>query len=111
MNLSIDWKNPVFDNATVLKIQPRDLDTFYCSATDLDKGNLFFVMLTSMHHYESLADSYRTAHLCYLMAYYLFITITPPGSWELAMHYIQKAISLHPCDEYREWFTLIQKGN
>ena len=111
MKITVDWNQPVFPAEMLLQIQPRDLDSFYFSASDLDKGNLFFMLLTSLHHYENSENSRAAAHLCYLMAYYLFITLTPPGSCSLAIHYIQKAIALNPCEEYAEWFRLIKKGN
>lgn len=111
MELKIDWSNPVIAADDVLHIQPTDLNNFYCTATDFGKNNIFFMMLTSLHHYEDNRDSVRAAHLSYLIAYYLFISLTPPGSCQLALQYIKKALALNPCDEYRQWLELIKKGN
>lgn len=111
MKLAIDFGDPVFPKEAVLSITPNDLDEFYVAASDFDKSNLFFMLLTSLHHYEGGGDARRAAHLSFLIAYYLFITLTPPGSFDLAMHYIGKAISLNPIPEYEEWLGLIKKGN
>ena len=69
------------------------------------------MLLTSMHHYEDQQKTELAAHISYLIACYLFVTLTPPGSGQLALYYITKAIELHPCDEYMEWLMLIKKGN
>lgn len=111
MELKIDWGDPVIPEKEVLQIQPTDLNDFYCTATDLDKNNIFFMLLTSAHHYEDLGDFRKAAHLNYLIAYYLFVALTPPGSCRLAQHYISNALKWNPCDEYRQWLDLIQKGN
>lgn len=111
MTLKIDWEEPIIQENDVIQIQPSDMDGFYTAANTLDRTNLFFVLLTSFHHYLDKAEQEKAAHLSFLMAYYLFITLTPPGSWELAMHYIDQAISLNPLDKYKEWLPLIEKGN
>lgn len=111
MILEIDWVNPVIGENDVLQIQPQDLDDFYINASDFDQSNLFFVLLTSLHHYMGKEAWEKAAHLSFLIAYYLFTPLTPPGSCELAMHYIRKAISLNPLAIYREWLSLIEKGN
>lgn len=111
MKLQIDFGEPIIKEENVLQIQPPDLDAFYATASDFDKSNIFFVLLTSFHHYLDKGEQENSAHLSFLMAYYLFITLTPPGSCELAMHYINQAISLNPLETYKEWIPLIEKGN
>ena len=111
MKLTIDFSEPVFARESVLQIQPTDLNDFYADASDFDKNNIFFMLLTSLHHYEDLGDKVRAAHLGFLAAYYLFIALTPPGSCLLALHYIKKAIALHDTPEYRKWLALMEKGN
>lgn len=111
MKMAIDFGEPVIEEGIVLSIRPSDLDDFYASASDSDKGNLFFVMLTSLHHFEGIGDTRRAAHLSFLLAYYLFVALTPPGSLELALRYIEKALSLNPIPEYEEWLGLIKRGN
>lgn len=111
MKFQIDWSHPVIAEQDVLWIQPTDLSDFYFDASDLDKGNIFFVLLVSFNHYRFENKKVAAAHLCFLMAYYLFILHTPPGSYELATHYIAEAVLMNPLDEYKEWQTLIEKGN
>lgn len=111
MELKIDFGEPIIKKELVLSIQPTDLNDFYATASDFDKDNLFFVLLTSLHHFEESNDTQIAAHLSFLLAYYLFVPLTPPGSFYLALHYINKAISLNPISEYKEWLELIKKGN
>ena len=111
MILKINWQEPTIQENDVMQIQPTNLDDFYATADSFDRTNLFFVLLTSFHHYFDKGEQGKAAHLSFLMAYYLFIALTPPGSWKLAVHYINQAISLNPLDEYKEWLPLIEKGN
>lgn len=111
MKIEIDWGEPIIQEKAVMQIQPSDLDAFYATASDFDKSNLFFVLLTSLHHYLDKSEQEKAAHLSFLIAYYLFITLTPPGSCELAMYYINQAVSLNPLEIYKEWIPLIEKGN
>ena len=111
MKIRIDFDEPIIKNDEMVDIQPEDLDDFYLNASDFDKNNLFFVLLASLHYYEDTDDTVKAAHLSFLTAYYLFISLTPPGSFNLALHYINKAISLNHLAEYDEWLALIEKGN
>lgn len=109
--MKIDFSEPIICKEKVLAISPTDLDDFYLTASDYDKSNLFFVLLTSILHYEDSGDTVEAAHLNFLAAYYLFSALTPPGALNLALHYINRAISLNHLAEYDEWFDLIKKGN
>ncbi|MDE6282062.1 MAG: hypothetical protein K2M15_09845 [Oscillospiraceae bacterium] len=111
MKVEINWSNPVIQASDVLLMQPIDLDDFYYRANNFDKSNLFFVLLVSLHHYLDQGDQERAAHLSFLIANYLFMTFIPPGSFDLALHYIKQAISLNPIDTYKEWLSIIEKGN
>lgn len=111
MKITINFAEPVIPEETVCNITPSDLDDFYVTASDFDKSNLFFILLTSLHHYEDRKDYIKAAHLNFLTAYYLFITLTPPGSFPLALHYIKAAIAFNPLPDYKEWLALIEKGN
>lgn len=111
MELYIDFSAPVLPAETASALQMSDLNDFYGSASDFDKSNLFFVLLTSLHHYEDAGDRPLAAQLSFLAAYYLYIALTPPGSQELALHYIRRAIALHPTPLYQEWLGLIEQGN
>lgn len=111
MKLKIDFGEPIIKDVDVLRITPSDLDDFYVSASVFDKSNLFFVLLTSLQHYEEQGETEKAAHLSFLVAYYLFMPLTPPGSCLLALHYIKKAIGLSPKAEYQKWLELMEKGN
>lgn len=111
MMLQIDWDNPILKEDEIKGIRTFDLDSFYTSGDSLSKTNIFFVLLASYHHYSDMGKNDCAAHLCFLMAYYLFIALTPPGSQQLAKQYIQQAVLLYPTDEYRRWQDLIEKGN
>ena len=111
MKILIDFNEPIICKDKILDIRPADLDDFYLTASGYDKNNLFFVLLNSILHYEDGGDIVEAAHLNFLAAYYLFSALTPPGSHNLALHYINRAISLNHLAEYNEWLDLIKKGN
>lgn len=111
MKIKIDFSEPIIPQNKVLDIGIMDLDDFYITASDSDKNNLFFMLLTSIHHYEDNGNEMETAHLSFLTAYYLFVALTPPGSIYLALYFIKKAISLNHLAEYDEWLTIIEQGN
>jgi len=111
MKLKIDWEKPILQEDYVLQIELSDLDDFYVMASDLDKSNLFFVLLVSFQNYLEKLRQELAAHLSFLMAYYLFTSLTPPGSYELSMHYIKQAVLLNPLEIYKEWYSLIEQGN
>lgn len=111
MKLRINWADPVIPEDEVLQIRPTHMDDFYAAASDLDKCNLFFVLLTSAHHYSDRGDNARAAHLYFLAANYLFIALTPPGSYDLSLHYMKKAIALNPLQDYLDWHAPMEKGN
>lgn len=111
MKLRINWADPVIPKEEVLQIRPTDMDDFYAAASDLDKSNLFFVLLTSAHYYADREDNICAAHLYFLAANYLFIALTPPGSYDLSLHYMKKTIALNPTQDYMDWLALMEKGN
>lgn len=45
------------------------------------------------------------------MAYYLFVPLTPPTSFELAEFYIDRALEWDETPEYRQWKTIIDRGD
>ncbi|MEZ3505832.1 MAG: hypothetical protein K1W10_02540 [Lachnospiraceae bacterium] len=111
MGIRIDFSEPVIEKGIVMEMGSGDLDDFYASASDFDKSNLFFILLASLHYYEESGDTVRAAHLSFLTAYYVFTPLTPPGSHQLALHYIKKAVSMNPLSEYKEWLSIMEKGN
>ena len=111
MGIRIDFSEPVIEKGIVMEMSSEDLDDFYASASDFNKSNLFFILLASLHHYEESGDIVKAAHLSFLTAYYVFTPLTPPGSHQLALHYIKKAVSMNPLSEYKEWLSIMEKGN
>ena len=111
MKLTIDFGHPVFDEKTAEAMTTADLDDFYASAGELDQLNLFFQLEASFYHCLEMGKEKLAARLTFLTAYYLFTPLTPPASWELALHYIGEAVRLDPRQEYREWQKLMEKGN
>ncbi len=109
--MRVKFDEQIIGKDNVLEIGSRDLDDYYASASDIDRSNFFFVLLTSLHYYEENGDTVRAAHLSFLVAYYVFTPLTPPGSYRLALHYMDKAISLYPLPEYKEWLAVMKKGN
>ena len=111
MELRIDFGDPLIGEEQLAKLTTDVLNSFYVSASEVDRLNLFFLLLNSAHHYEEKRKMEQAAYLYFVAAYYLFIPLTPPGSCSLALHYLKKAITLDSKQEYREWLTLMQKGN
>ncbi len=111
MQLRIDWENPYLTEEQTAAVAPGDLDDFYAAACPTDQLNLFFVLLNTCTRAQERGESAEEARLCFLMAYYLFVPLTPPGSWPLAQHYISRAVALDPCPQYRELQDLIFAGN
>lgn len=109
--MKIDFGEPIICKEKVLEITTQALDTFYTSSNEVDQLNLFFMLLASLHYHIDQSNNAEAAHLSFLIAYYLFVPLTPPGSYPLAMHYIEKAISLHDTPYYNQWYDFIKKGN
>lgn len=111
MDLRIDFSEPLLAADVAHKLKTADLDDFYAAQDDNARNNLFFVLLASYQHYAARNEAELAAHLAFLLAYYLFVTLTPPASAELAAYYIEQAISLNPLREYEEWRQLMERGN
>ena len=69
------------------------------------------MLLATLHEFEAKEENVLAAKMCFLLAYYLFVPLTPPASCRLAMYYIKKAVLLDPQKCYIEWQKLIEKGN
>ena len=64
-----------------------------------------------LHKLQGKNRAKAVARCALLMAYYLFIPLTPPASYELAEFYIDKALELDERPEYRQWKKVIDEGN
>ena len=112
MELKIDFACPLFEEDIACAITPEDLNDFYSGANELDTLNLFFMLEASFHKYLSEDKHDLASHLAFLIAYYVFIPLTPPASYHLALHYINEAIKLSPHNEnYENWREMIKNGN
>jgi len=111
VKIKIDFGYPYFEEETIFALDLHDLDDFYCDENEVDRLNLFFVLEASLHRFQSEKKAKAAAHCAFLMAYYLFLPLTPPASLELAEFYIDRALEWDETPEYREWKNLIDKGN
>lgn len=111
MKLRIDFETPYFGEEMIGSMTPEDLNDFYAEADETDQLNLFFVLEASLHRLLQENRPAEAAHCAFLMAYYVFVPLTPPASGELANYYIDKALELNTISEYQEWKSLIERGN
>ena len=111
MKITIDFGHPCFDAETVWRLTLDDLNDFYAEAGEVDRLNLFFVLEASLHRLQGVKDWKTSARCTFLMAYYLFIALTPPASFELAEFYIDRALEWDETPEYRHWKEAIAEGN
>ena len=111
MKINIDFGRPYFDEKTIFKLTPADLNDFYTDENEVNQLNLFFVLEASLHRFQRENSLKVAARCAFLMAYYLFIPLTPPASFELAEFYIDRALEWDETPEYRQWKTLIDQGN
>ena len=111
MKINIDFGHPYFDEKTIFELTPTDLNDFYTDENEVDRLNLFFVLEASLHKLQRENSLKAAARCAFLMAYYLFIPLAPPASFELAEFYINRALEWDETPEYRQWKTLIDKGN
>lgn len=111
MKIRIDFEHPYFDEKTIVKLTLNDLDCFYTDENEVNRLNLFFVLEASLHKLQSGNRMKAAAHCAFLMAYYLFVSLTPPASFELSEFYINKALEWDERPQYRQWKEVIDKEN
>ena len=111
MKISIDFEHPYFDEETIFGLTLNDLDRFYADENEVNRLNLFFVLEASLHKLQRENSMKAAARCAFLMAYYLFIALTPPASWELAEFYIDRALEWDETPEYSQWKKNIDEGN
>ena len=111
MKIKIDFGHPYFDKNEILELTLDDLNCFYADANEVNQLNLFFVLEASLHRLQNEEKMQAAARCAFLMAYYLFIALTPPASFELAEFYIDRALEWDETPEYRQWKETIDEGN
>ena len=77
MKITIDFGHPYFEENVLLGLTPDDLNCFYGDASEVDRLNLFFVLEASLHRFQGKERMKTAAYCAFLMAYYLFIALTP----------------------------------
>lgn len=95
----------------IMKLNERELGSLYAENDESTKFNVYFILLNEYHYLEQSNNFEESAHVCYLISYYLFHLLTPPASEELAMIYAQKARTIHDIPKYHEWIEEVEKGN
>ncbi len=103
MKISIDFGHPYFDEKAIFEMTLNDLNDFYGDEDEVDRLNLFFELEASLHRFQRENSLKAAARCAFLMAYYLFIVLTPPASLELADYYIDRALEWDDTPEYRQW--------
>ena len=111
MEINIDFRHPYFDEKAIFKLNLNDLDCFYTNENEVNRLNLFFVLEASLHRFQRENNLKAAARCAFLMAYYLFVSLTPPASFELAEFYIDRALEWDETPEYSHWKKIIDKGN
>lgn len=97
----LDYKNPILSEENVRKLSVEQLNDFYGQTQHSFKQyDVFFVLFGSFNYYLDAGKKELAAKLSYLAAYYLFIALTPISYLELALHFVDKAIELHPMPDY-----------
>lgn len=69
------------------------------------------MLLTTYFQQLEKQNLIHAAHLCYLMSYYIFMMLVPPGSEDIALYYAKQAYRLHPCEKYLSWVPYVEEGN
>ena len=111
IKIHIDFDHPYLDENAIFALTLHDLDRFYTEADAVDRLNLFFVLEASLHRFQSEDRLKAAARCAFLMAYYLFVPLTPPASFALAAFYIDRALEWDATPEYSQWKKRIDGGD
>lgn len=87
------------------------LDDLYITSSEAEQFNIYFHLHNEYVHLKNANYVRETAYLCYLISYYLFVSLTPPHSEEIALEFIQEAINLDACEKYTKWLDIVKSGN
>lgn len=94
-----------------MELTEKDLDDLYAYSKDIDKMNVFFHLLNQYIYLKQCDAKVETAHICYLISYYVFTALTPPHSEEIAMEFAKMAVQYNNDIKYQNWIEEIKKGN
>lgn len=87
------------------------LDDMYATSSEVEQYNIYFHLLNEYTYLKNANFVRETAYVCYLISYYVFISLTPPHSEKIALEYIGEAIRLCECSKYYKWLKVIKRGN
>ena len=62
MELEISFAHPYLEKGHIMELQANDLNDFYASANEIDRLNLFFVLLNTLHSFGEDLNPERKAH-------------------------------------------------
>ncbi|EOD00947.1 hypothetical protein [Caldisalinibacter kiritimatiensis] len=106
-----DYYSSVIPIERVMELSENDLDDLYANSKEIDGINVFFHLLNQYIYLKQHDAKKETAHICYLISYYVFTALTPPHSENIALEYGKKAIQYNNDTKYKEWIEEILKGN
>jgi len=106
-----DYHSSVIPSEKVMELTEKDLDDLYAYSKEADKMNTFFHLLNQYIYLKQCDAKVETAHICYLISYYVFTALTPPHSEEIAMEFAKMAVQYNNDIKYHNWIEEIKKGN
>lgn len=108
--IRISFENPILSEEELKEITEDDLCD--CGKDKVFEGfNQFFVLLATYTYYEQENNKEAAAYASYLLSWYLFVPLTPPGSEILALQYANKAYELNPMQKYADHIEFVKNGN
>ncbi len=87
------------------------LDDLYAASTEVEQYNIYFHLQNEYAYLKNANSVKETAYVCYLISYYVFVSLTPPHSEKIALYFIQEAINLDECEKYTGWLDIVKRGN
>lgn len=109
MKIEINYENPILLEKNVHEMSTEVLNDFYAETQNSYRQyELFFVFLNSLHYYLEEGKKEVAAKISFLIAYYLFIALTPIAHLDLALYYIDKAIEMNSKTEYIQMRNAIE---
>lgn len=105
------WNSSEIPVEKIMELTVSNLDSLYCGGNETEGLNVFFYLLNEYIYLKNLNARKETAHICYLISYYLFVALTPPCSERIAMEFAEKAVYYNDILDYHEWIKYVKRGN
>lgn len=93
-----------------MELREDHLEDLYDESSDNERVNIFFDLLHEYNYLKNLNERKETAHICYLISYYIFFNLKPNWPVEIAMKYAKKAIYYNDILGYHEWIAIVKRG-